>query len=84
MLNSFLLGHSKYMDFEVNIIDLNHEITRGLADFVVTDELYYVKHDPSRAHHLMQAYDPTCDETHVYGFSSHLRGWACILLCIGA
>ncbi len=68
MLNSFLLGHSKYMDFEVNIIDSSHEITRGLADFVVTDELYYVKHDPSMSYHLMQAYDPTCDETHVMAF----------------
>ena len=68
MLNSFLLGHSKYMDFTVNIIDVDHEITRGLSDFVVTDELYYVKHDPSRSHHLMQAYDPTCDETHVMAF----------------
>lgn len=68
MLNSFLLGHSKYMDFTVNIIDTDHEITRGLADFVVTDELYYVKHVPSISHHLMQAYDPTCDETHVMAF----------------
>lgn len=68
MLNSFLLGHSKYMDFTVNIIDVDHEITRGLSDFVVTDELYYVKHNPSRSHNLMQAYDPTCDETHVMAF----------------
>ncbi len=68
MLNAFLLGHSKYMDFTVNIIDVDHEITRGLSDFVVTDELYYVEHDPSRSHHLMQAYDPTCDETHVMAF----------------
>ena len=68
MLNSFLLGHSKYMDFTVTIIDSGHEITRGLSDFVVTDELYYVKHDPSTSHHLMQAYDPTCDETHDMAF----------------
>ena len=68
MLNAFLLGHSKYMDFTVNMIDADHEITRGLSDFVVTDELYYVKHDPSMSHHLMQAYDPTCDETHVMAF----------------
>ena len=73
MLNAFLLGHSKYMDFTVNIIDVDHEITRGLSDFVVTDELYYVKHDPSRSHHLMQAYDPTCDETHVMAFH-HTHG----------
>lgn len=56
------------MDFTVNVIDADHEITRGLADFVVTDELYYVKHDSSMSHHLMKAYDPTCDETHVMAF----------------
>ena len=68
MMNAFLDGHSKYMDFTVNIIDTDHKITHGRPDFVVTDELYYLKHDPSRSHHLMQAYDPTRDETHVMAF----------------
>ena len=68
MLNSFLTGHSKYMEFTVNIVDADHEITRGLSNFAVTDELYYLKHEPTRSHHLMQAYDPTCDETHVMAF----------------
>ena len=68
MMNAFLDGHSKYMDFTVNIIDTDHKITQGRPDFVVTDELYYLKHDPSRSHHLMQTYDPTRDETHVMAF----------------
>ena len=69
MLNAFFDGHSKYMDFDVNIVDADHPITCGLADFNVTDELYYLKHDPAMSHHLMQAYDPTKDETHVMAFT---------------
>lgn len=68
MLNAYFLGHSKYMDFTVQIIDHDDPIAAGLSDFVVTDELYYIRHDPSRSHHLMQAYDPTKDETHVMAF----------------
>ena len=68
MLNAFFDGHSKYMDFTVNVTDSDDPITEGLDDFVVTDELYYLKHDPSTSHHLMQAYDPTRDETHVMAF----------------
>lgn len=69
MLNGFFDGHSKYMDFGVTIVDPDHPITRGLADFEVTDELHYLKHDPAMSHHLMQAYDPTKDETHVMAFT---------------
>jgi type 1 glutamine amidotransferase len=69
MLNGFFDGHSKYMDFTVTIVDPDHPITRGLADFGVTDELHYLKHDPAMSHHLMQAYDPTRDETHVMAFT---------------
>jgi len=65
MLNGLFNGHSKYMDFTVSIIDSDDPITQGLEDFVVTDELYYLKHDPSKSQHLMEAYDPTKDETHV-------------------
>jgi len=73
MLNAFFKGHSKYMDFTVQIIDHHHPITGGLSGFQVTDELYYLRHDPSRSHHLMQAYDPTTDETHVIAFR-HVYG----------
>ena len=68
MLNAFFDGHSKYMDFKVDLVDRENAITRGLEDFAATDELYYLKHDPTKSHHLMQAYDETKDETHVMAF----------------
>lgn len=33
-----------------------------------TDELYHLIHDPARSHHLLQACDPTRDQTHVTAF----------------
>ena len=68
MLNGFFNGHSPYMDFTVTVSDAAHPITEGISDFNVTDELYYLKHDASASHHLMQAYDETKDETHVMAF----------------
>ncbi len=68
MLNGFFNGHSPYMDFTVNVNDSGHPITKGLTDFEVKDELYYLKHNPDTSHHLMQAYDNTKDETHVMAF----------------
>ena len=68
MLNAFFQGHSPYMDFNVSIMDQDDPITKGLEDFSVSDELYYLKHDASKSHHLMQAYDSGKDETHVMAF----------------
>lgn len=69
MLNAAFDGHSKYMDFDVTIVDPDHPITLGMSDFSVTDELHYLIHKPAMSHHLMQAYDPTKDETHVMAFT---------------
>jgi type 1 glutamine amidotransferase len=69
MLNAFFDGHSRYMDFEVTIVDPDHPITRGLSDFAVTDELYYLLHESEKSHRLMQAYDPTKDEAQVMAFT---------------
>lgn len=68
MLNGFFNGHSPYMDFTVNVSDAEHPITEGLSDFEVTDELYYLKHNPAASRYLMHAYDYTKDETHVMAF----------------
>lgn len=68
MLNAFLDGHSPYMDFTVSIADDSDPISAGLSTFEITDELYYLKHDPTRSHDLMRAYDGTKDETHVVAF----------------
>ena len=68
MLNGFFNGHSPYMDFTVNISESGHPISKDLDDFEVTDELYYLKHNPNTSNHLMHAYDNTKDETHVMAF----------------
>jgi type 1 glutamine amidotransferase len=68
MVNALFEGHSDYMDFDVTIADPIHPITRGTSDFRVTDELYYLKHDSTRSHHLMTAYDHTKGESHVMAF----------------
>ena len=73
MLNGFFDGHSPYMDFTVTITDASDPIAVGLKDFTVTDELHYLKHDPSRSHHIMEAYDPGRDETHVMAYR-HMHG----------
>ena len=73
MLNGFFDGHSRYMDFKVTVVDPDDPITRGLTDFSVTDDLHYLKHDPSRSHHLMQAFDPATDRNHVMAYR-HLHG----------
>ena len=73
MLNGFFDGHSPYMDFTVTIVDASDPIAIGLKDFTVTDELHYLKHDPSRSHHIMEAYDPGRDETHVMAYR-HMHG----------
>jgi uncharacterized protein len=68
MLNARFDGHSPYMDFTVAIADPDDPITSGLSEFAVTDELYYLKHDPARSRHLLRAFDPTRNETHVMAF----------------
>jgi uncharacterized protein len=40
MLGSRFLKHAPYKEFEVEIIDRDHPITRGVNNFVVADELY--------------------------------------------
>lgn len=68
MLNGFFDGHSPYMDFAVTIVDPTDPIAAGLEGFAVTDELHYLVHDPTRSHHIMEAYDPGRDETHVMAY----------------
>ena len=68
MLNGFFDGHSPYMDFTVTIADPTDPIAAGLEDFAVTDELHYLKHDPTRSHPIMEAYDPGRGATHVMAY----------------
>ena len=44
-------GHGSYHEFEVTIVDHDHPVTRGLADFRLWDELY---------HRLVHMHDAPC------------------------
>jgi len=83
MLNGFFNGHSPHMDFTVRVSDPGDPITVGLSDFEVTDELYYLKHDPDRSHHLLAAYDETKDETHVMAFKHTCGDGRVFFLALG-
>ena len=38
-------GHPKELDFQIHVLNREHPITRGVNDFVVTDEQHYVTYD---------------------------------------
>jgi len=43
-------GHDAYGSFEVNVVNKNHPVTKGVpASFTLKDELYYFKEDPNGA-----------------------------------
>lgn len=43
----FVAHPGNLIDFTVNIIDRDHEITRGLSDFAIQSERYYMHVDPA-------------------------------------
>lgn len=49
----FVAHPGKIKEYEVNIVDRDSEITRGLGDFMVRTEQYYMHVDPSN--HLLAA-----------------------------
>jgi len=48
-------GHPPVRQFKVKITNRNHPITRGVGDFVVTDEQHYVEYDKDQKHVLMRS-----------------------------
>jgi hypothetical protein len=49
-------GHDKRGPFTVKVVDRNHQITRGLADFETDDELYFCLKGSPRIHLLCDAF----------------------------
>jgi len=49
-------GHGPYGEFEVNIKDANHPITKGLKDFKTSDELYSKLDGDAKIHVLASAF----------------------------
>jgi len=48
-------GHPSIRPFKVKIVNPDHPITRGVRDFVVTDEQHYVKYDKDPKYVLMRS-----------------------------
>ncbi|MEZ4725639.1 MAG: ThuA domain-containing protein [Caldilineaceae bacterium] len=48
-------GHPPVRPFKVQITNPDHPITRGVSDFVVTDEQHYLVYDQEPAHVLMRS-----------------------------
>jgi type 1 glutamine amidotransferase len=53
--NPSLRGHDPYGPFTVHIVDEDHPITRGMADFETTDELYTCLDGDTQIHTLCNA-----------------------------
>ncbi len=46
MVGGWFVTHPHYREYQVSIVDPEHPITRGLDEFVVTDEQYITDYDP--------------------------------------
>ena len=58
LLNCEFGGHSPYKDYISHVVDPADAITRGLGDYVVTDELYHPKvYDAARSTIFLTAFD---------------------------
>ena len=55
LLGSRFRGHLPYQPITINITDHDHDLTRGLVDFTVTDEPYVATLLDARAHILLTA-----------------------------
>ncbi|MEZ4682347.1 MAG: ThuA domain-containing protein [Caldilineaceae bacterium] len=68
-------GHPPVRPFKVQITNPDHPITRGLSDFVVTDEQHYLVYDQASEHVLLRSVN---EDGHTYkGLGASCEaGWA--------
>jgi type 1 glutamine amidotransferase len=55
VLGAVTLQHPPLRPFKVKIVNKEHPITRGVNDFVVTDEQHFVKYEKDTKYVLMQS-----------------------------
>src|SRR3954447_693560 len=67
--------HPPLRPFKVKIVNKEHPITRGVKDFVVTDEQHFVKYDKDPKHVLMESVNEDGLTWRDAGASS-VAGWA--------
>ena len=54
VLGAAYAGHPPIRTFKVKVKDSNHPITKGVKDFVVTDEQHYMEYDKDRKHVFLE------------------------------
>ena len=55
VLGAVTEGHPPLRPFKVKVVNKDHPITRGVKDFVVTDEQHFVKYEKDSKHLLLQS-----------------------------
>ena len=55
VLGAVTEGHPPIRRFRVKVVNRDHPITRGVNDFVVTDEQHYMKYEKDPRHLLLQS-----------------------------
>jgi type 1 glutamine amidotransferase len=48
-------GHPPTRPYKIHIVNSNHPITKGVHDFIVTDEQHYVQYEKDPAHVLLKS-----------------------------
>lgn len=54
VLGASYAGHPPIRTFKVKVTNSNHPITKGVRDFVVTDEQHYMEYDKDRKHIFLE------------------------------
>jgi len=54
VLGAAYTGHPPIRTFKVKVTDANHPITKGVKDFIVTDEQHYMTYDKDRANIFLE------------------------------
>lgn len=75
VLGAAYTGHPPIRTFKVKVKNPNHPITRGVADFVVTDEQHYMDYDKDRANIFLETVNEDGLSFQSYGPSAP-GGWA--------
>jgi type 1 glutamine amidotransferase len=75
VLGAVTEGHPPIRRFKVKVINRDHPITRGVSDFVVTDEQHYMRYQKDPKHLLLQSVNED-GKTYKDLGSSSPAGWA--------
>jgi hypothetical protein len=75
VLGAAYTGHPPIRTFKVRVKNPNHPITRGVADFVVTDEQHYMEYDKDPKHIFLETVNEDGLTFQSYGASAP-GGWA--------